>query len=481
MRFRNIIAVLGNIFVMLGLFLGVPLILSLLHHDNAHGAFMFTIAITVGVGLLMQVRQPRRFNIQRWEAIIIVVIGWIGVSLIGALPFQLSGFFPSFLDAIFESVSGFTTTGASILNDVEALPISILVWRSMTHWLGGMGIIILALVVLPAINVGGRNLYTFESSALANEQITPKIKDTARLLWIVYFILTVAATALLLLCNLSFFDAALTAMATIATGGFSPRNASIAAYGNVWVEIIVVVFMFLSGINFTLYLQVFRSGGSLRGYSEVLKIYIGLMLVSAAVVVLSIQGGVYPDWRSALRYGIFQVVSINTTTGFVTADWEEWSAVTHMVLLILMLIGACPGSTTGAIKNSRIILLVKSIFREFLQMIHPRVVKVLRLNNRPIDERTIQNAVIYVGMYLCVWVVASLAISASGINLESAFFATATTLGGVGPGLGTLGPTESFVVLSPIAKIILIACMLLGRLEIYSILIVFTPKFWREV
>lgn len=480
MRLRNVIAVLGSLLVVLGLFLCLPLFLSLWHRDGAWSAFLFTIGLTVILGLLMQINRPHKFNIQRWEAIVIVVLGWLGVSLIGAFPFYFSGAFPSFIDSFFESVSGFTTTGASILDNIEALPRSILVWRSMTHWLGGMGIIILALVVLPAINIGGRNLYIFESSSLANEQITPKIKDTARLLWSVYLILTVMEIALLLLCDLPFFDAALTAMATIATGGFSPRNASIAFYNNAYVEMIVVLFMFLSGINFTLYLQIFRTGGSLRGYTEVLKVYLGLMTLAAAIVVIDLRMHVYPSWTSALRYGIFQVVSINTTTGFVTADWEQWGAVSHMVLLILMLVGACPGSTTGAIKNSRLILLVKAIYRELLQMIHPRIVKIVRLNRRPINEKTIQNVLVYVGMYLSFWLLASLAITASGVNLKTSLFACATTLGGVGPGIGAVGPIESFLGFSVVNKLILIACMLLGRLEFYAVFIVLIPKFWRE-
>jgi len=481
MRFKNIIAVLGSLFVVLGLFLCIPLFLSLSYHDKAHYAFIIAIVCAVTCGLLMQINRPHKFNIQRWEAIVIVVIGWLGVSLIGALPFYFCGYFPSFLDSFFESVSGFTTTGASILDNIESLPLSILVWRTLTHWLGGMGIIILALVVLPAINVGGRNLYTFESSSLANEQITPKIKDTARLLWIVYFILTASETALLLIAGLPFFDASLTAMATIATGGFSPKNASIAAYGSGWVEAIVVVFMFLSGINFSLYLQLFRSGGSLRGYSEVLKVYFAIIAIAATIVILDLRWHTYANWSNAIRYGVFQVVSINTTTGFVTADWEAWSPVTHMVLLVLMLIGACPGSTTGAIKNSRIILLVKSIYRELVQMIHPRVVTIVRLNRRPIDEKTIQNTLVYVGMYLGFFVVASLLIAASGAGFESSFFSVATTLGGVGPGIGNVGPVESFFSFSAANKVILICCMLLGRLEFYSIFIVLFPKFWRKV
>jgi len=472
--------VLGYLFVILGLFLVLPLGLSLIKHDAAAPAFLISIALATGVGLLMQIRKPRNFSIQRWEAMVIVVLGWLGASVIGSLPFYFSGYFNSFIDALFESVSGFTTTGASILDNIEALPVSLLVWRSLTHWIGGMGIIILALVVLPAINVGGRNLYNFESSSLANEQITPKIKDTARLLWTVYFTLTAVETALLLMLGLPFFDASLTAMATIATGGFSPKNASIAAYNNIYVEIVVVVFMVLSGVNFTLYPKLFQRSKSWRFYSEVFYIYLLILAGSSLIVIIDLRIHTYETWIEAIRYGVFQVASINTTTGFVTADWDVWMPVTHIVLLMLMLIGACPGSTSGAIKNSRIILLFKGIYRELIQLIHPRVVTSIQMNNRTIDEKTIQNAIIYIGMYLCFWLVASMVVAMGGLSPESALIAVATTLGGVGPGVGLFGPIESFAALSVLNKVVLIASMLFGRLEFYSIFIVFIPTFWRR-
>lgn len=480
MKIRNIIAVLGYLFVILGLFLVLPLGLSLIKRDAAAPAFLISIALATGVGLLMQIRKPRNFSIQRWEAMVIVVLGWLGASVIGSLPFYFSGHFNSFIDALFESVSGFTTTGASILDNIEALPVSLLVWRSLTHWIGGMGIIILALVVLPAINVGGRNLYNFESSSLANEQITPKIKDTARLLWTVYFTLTAVETALLLMLGLPFFDASLTAMATIATGGFSPKNASIAAYNNIYVEMVVVVFMVLSGVNFTLYPKLFQRSKSWRFYSEVFYIYLLILAGSALIVVVDLRVHTYGTWIEAIRYGVFQVASINTTTGFVTADWDVWMPVTHIVLLMLMLVGACPGSTSGAIKNSRIILLFKGIYRELIQLIHPRVVTSIQMNNRTIDEKTIQNAIIYIGMYLCFWLVASMVVAMGGLSPESALIAVATTLGGVGPGVGLFGPIESFAALSVLNKVVLIASMLFGRLEFYSIFIVFIPTFWRR-
>ncbi|HCL00578.1 MAG TPA: potassium transporter [Candidatus Marinimicrobia bacterium] len=480
MRIRHVITLLGTLFIVLGAILSVPLFFSILNKDSQYFAFILPIIVTVTVGFLLQFNRPEQILIEKREAVAIIVFGWISVSLIGALPLYISGYFASFLDAFFESVSGFTTTGASVLNNIEALPVSILIWRSLTHWIGGMGIVILALVVLPAINVGSRNLYNFESSSIANEQITPKIKDTARLLWFVYFFLTVAETLLLLMGGLSFFDASLTAMATIPTGGFSPRNASIAAYGSSYVEAIVILFMILSGINFSLYLTFFKSNKSVRQFSEVVKFYFILMAGAALIVVFDLRLHCYGTWTEAIRYGVFQVASINTTTGFVTANYEHWRPLSQIVLLILMFIGACPGSTTGAIKNSRIIILIKSIYRELIQMIHPRIVAPVRLNNNVIDNRTIKTVLAFIGMYLTFFFVATLLMTVSGTDIITSVFSVATTLGGVGPGLGISGPAGSYDLLSSFNKIVLIACMLFGRLEFYSLFLIFIPKFWRK-
>jgi trk system potassium uptake protein TrkH len=480
MRIRQVITLLGTLFIVLGIILSVPLLFSILNKDSQYFAFIIPIIVTVTIGFLLQFNRPEQILIEKKEAVAIIVFGWISVSLIGALPLYISGYFASFLDAFFESVSGFTTTGASVLNNIEALPASILIWRSMTHWIGGMGIVILALVVLPAINVGSRNLYNFESSSIANEQITPKIKDTARLLWFVYLFLTVVETLLLLMGGLSFFDASLTAMATIPTGGFSPRNASIAAYGSSYVEAIVILFMALSGINFSLYLTFFKSNKSVRQFSEIVKFYLILMTGATLIVVLDLRLHCYDTWTEAIRYGVFQVVSINTTTGFVTANYEHWRPLSQVVLLILMFIGACPGSTTGAIKNSRIIILIKSIYRELIQMIHPRIVASVRLNNKVIDNRTIKTVLVFIGMYLTFFFVATLLMTVSGTDIITSVFSVATTLGGVGPGLGLTGPAESYALLSSFNKIVLIACMLFGRLEFYSLFLIFIPKFWRR-
>jgi trk system potassium uptake protein TrkH len=480
MRIRNVIAVLGFLFISSGLIMLVPLTYSLISQDHHYHVFLLPVIIALGLGFLFQLKKPEKVIVEQREAVGIVVIGWISVSLLGSLPFFFSGYFSSFLDAFFESVSGFTTTGASILTDIEALPSSILLWRGLTHWLGGMGIIILALVVLPVINVGVRNLYNFESSSVAQEQITPKIKDTARLLWFVYLVLTLAQTGLLLLGGLSPFDAILTAMATIPTGGFSPRNASIAAYQSLYVEIVVIVFMILAGINFALYLNLFKKNRSGLNFREIVRFYLVLLAVASLIVVIDLRLHIYPSWGEALRYGVFQVASINTTTGFITADYEKWRPLSQMVLLMLMFIGACPGSTTGAIKNARIILLGKSIYRELLQLIHPRVVTAVRLNNNTVDEKTLRGVLVFIGMYLAFFFFATLLMVINGTDTMTAIYSVATTLGGVGPGLGLTGPTENFALLSAFNKSVLIACMLFGRLEFYSILLFFVPKFWRQ-
>jgi len=350
----------------------------------------------------------------------------------------------------------------------------------MTHWIGGMGIIILALVILPTINVSSRNLYTFESSAIAQEQITPKIKDTARLLWIVYFTLTAVETVLLLIGGLSFFDAALTAMATIPTGGFSPRNASIAAYQSPYVETIVIIFMILSGVNYSLYLTFFKTSKSWVQFREVVGFYLCLIVVASLIVIFDLRIHTYSAWHEAARYGVFQVVSISTTTGFITANYQNWRPLCQVVLLLLMFIGACPGSTTGAIKNSRIIILFKSIYRELIQIIHPRVINPVRINNKVLDDKSIKTVLAFIGTYLSFFLVATLLMTAAGTDILTSIYSVATTLGGVGPGLGITGPVESYAMLPVCNKWILIACMLFGRLEFYSLFLVFIPKFWQR-
>jgi trk system potassium uptake protein TrkH len=481
MRMNHVNALLGTLLQIFGIILLLPLGLSLFTHDHQYLSFIISAAASVVIGFLLKIRRPDQILIEKREAVVTIVFGWLFVSILGALPLYFSGFFSGLLDAFFESVSGFTTTGASVLTNIEALPASILLWRSMTHWIGGMGIIILALVILPTINVSSRNLYTFESSAIAQEQITPKIKDTARLLWTVYFTLTAIETILLLCCGLSLFDASLTAMATIPTGGFSPRNASIAAYQSPYVETIVIVFMVLSGVNYSLYLTLFKTNKSWLQFREVVRFYLGLILASSLIVVIDLRIHTYSSWSEAVRYGVFQVVSISTTTGFVTANYQHWRPLSQVVLLLLMFIGACPGSTTGAIKNSRIIILAKSIYRELIQIIHPRVVNQVRINNKVLDDKTIKTVLAFIGTYLSFFFIATLLMTAAGTDIITSVYSVATTLGGVGPGLGVTGPVESYALLPVFNKWILIACMLFGRLEFYSLLLIFIPKFWRRV
>jgi len=480
MNIRNIFGILGVLLISIGLILIAPLSISIINNDGAQSAFISTIIITLISGILLNILKIENPVIEKKEAISTVVIGWVLVSIAGALPFYFSGYFPGFLDSLFESVSGFTTTGASILSDIEKLPHSLLLWRSLTHWLGGMGIIIFVLIVLPLVNVGTRNLYNYESSSIAQERLTPRVALTARMLWFVYFSLTILETILLKICGISFFDSLLTAFGTIPTGGFSPRNLSIAAYNNVYVEIIVMIFMVLSGINFSFYLILVKPDKKFANFREIILFYLGFMLLCSFIVSVDLFRNVYGDWCKSLRYGFFQVISISTTTGFVTADYEKWSPVTHIVLLILMMIGACPGSTTGAIKNSRIIILFKSIYREVLHFLHPRMLKPIRLNNKVVDENTIKSAVTYIGLYFYFLLFAVLLMTLKGIDIRTAIYSVATTLGGVGPGLGLTGPMSNYLGLPAFCKYILIIAMLLGRLEFYSILVMFSPKFWKK-
>ncbi|MFQ6617258.1 MAG: TrkH family potassium uptake protein [Fidelibacterota bacterium] len=471
---------LGVLLLFLSASMIIPLFFSLYYNDGDALPLIFSSLITASAGILLFISSPKTDIITKKEAIGIVTFGWIVISLFGALPYILSGSITGFTNAYFESVSGFTTTGSSILNDIEALPRGILIWRSLTHWLGGMGIIVLALVILPVLEVGGMNIYKIETPEIGQDRITPRIKDTAKILWLIYFSLTAAEILFLLFGGLSFFEALTNAFGTIPTGGFSPKNGSIAAYQSLYIESVIAFFMFISGINFFLYYQLFyrRSLDIFR--SEEVRFYFTTVLMGAAAIVVDLRLNFYSSLYESIRYGIFQVISINSTTGFVTSDFNKWPYFSQFILIILMFIGACPGSTTGAIKNLRIIILLKSIYHEMLHILHPRAIFVMRMNRNPIPPEIIRKVIVYVAMYLFFFLLASLIMMARGVDIVSSISAVATTMGGVGPGLGIEGPMGNFSLLPEFDKWLLTLCMMLGRLEFYAIFILFVPEFWRK-
>jgi len=437
------------------------------------------ICFIIGGLLFSCCNSPKELTVR--EGFAVVTFGWTVFALFGALPYLISGAIASPLDAVFETMSGFTTTGSTILTEIETLPQSLLFWRSLTHWMGGMGIIVLSLAILPMLGVGGMQLFKAEVPGPTADRLKPRIQDTAKLLWGVYFLLTLVETVLLMFGGMTFFDALCHAFATLATGGFSTRNASIAAYDSSYIDGVITLFMVLAGINFALHFQILR--GKIRDFfsSEELRVYLGIILIATVIIMIcNWFGNVYTYFGENLRYSLFQVVSIITTTGFATADYEHWMVLPQYLLVLLMFIGGCAGSTGGGMKVARVLLLFKHVQVQVFRLIHPRAIRLVKLGNRPVDKDVLQSILGFFTLFIGIFVVGSLLVAASGMDLVSASAAVIACLGNIGPGLGSVGPVDNFAHVPIFGKIVLIVCMLMGRLELFTVLVLFFPSFWRK-
>lgn len=457
-----------------------PLLYAIYYQEPVINAFIISMAITSLSGLLLWKFFSPKEPIGHKEGFAIATLGWILAAGFGALPFLFAGTFPSFIDAYFESMSGFTTTGATVLTSIEGNPYAILFWRNFIQWLGGMGIIVLVVAILPALGVGGMQLFKSEVPGPEPDRLKPRIKETAKLLWAVYILFSVLQVAFLYFTGMTLFDALTHMFGTMPTGGFTPRNLSIGAYDNPIFENIIIVFMFIAGANFVLHYKVLHGNPkSLFKDSEFL-FYSGVILFSILAIAIELRFYIYNSIFTALRYASFQVVSITTTTGFVTTDYDTWPAFSKSVLLILMFIGGSAGSTGGAIKNIRILLLLKQAYREFRKLIHPQAVTPIRLGDKVVSENVMRNITGFFFLYIFIFVISSLIMAILGLDAFSAMASVAATLGNVGPGLGLVGPMQNYAFIPPLGKIVLILCMLLGRLEIYTVLILVVPEFWKK-
>lgn len=473
--------VTGLFLTALGAVMVVFLALTLLG-DGDPRMFGIPALLSAGAGVLffLVFRRPGHDLSQR-EGILLVCAVWLLVCLCGALPFHLSPYFRTFTDALFESVSGFTTTGATVLEKVEALPPELQLWRCMTHWFGGMGIVLLGIAILPLVGVGGMALYRAEFSGARSEKLKPRVAETALALWRIYLALTLALYLALRCAGMDRFEAACHAFSTLGTGGFSTRTASIAAFDSPIIEYIIIVFMLLAGVNFTRHyvLWVERRPGKFWADRE-LRFYLA---VAAGATVLILPGLLrdpgYP-FPTAVRKSLFQVSSILTTTGFTSDDFERWLPMPQLVLLILMFVGGCTGSTAGGLKAARILLLFKLVGREFKRMAERRGVFAIRLGPEVIPEYAIQSLLNMVYLTLMVFVAASLMLATTGVDVLSSIAAVAAAIFNIGPGLGSVGPAEHYGHLSHPAKWVLSGCMLAGRLEFYTVLSILTPSFWRK-
>lgn len=473
--------ILGSLLLCLGGTLIVPIPFSLFYNDGAWSAFFTSAVISCLVGGLIMTACRSKKELSVREGFAVVTFGWIVFAVFGALPFLFSGAIASPVDAVFETMSGFTTTGSTILTEIEALPKSLLFWRSLTHWLGGMGIIVLSLAILPMLGVGGMQLFKAEVPGPTADRLKPRIQDTAKMLWGVYFLLTCVETFLLMLGGMTFFDAICHAFATLATGGFSTRNASVGAYNSSYIDGVITLFMILAGVNFALHFHALR--GRFRDFfsSEELRVYLGIITVATAVIMtFNWWGSIYSGFAENLRFTLFQVASIITTTGFGTADFELWPVVGQYTLVLLMFIGGCAGSTGGGIKVARILLLFKHAQVQLFRLIHPRAIRLVKLGNLPVDKEVMQSILGFFALFIAVFVVGSLLVAATGMDVVSSAASVIACLANIGPGLGSVGPVDNFAHVPDFGKVVLIVCMLMGRLELFTVLVLFFPSFWRK-
>lgn len=481
MNFRALARGLAVVLLLLCVFIIVPLIISLVEAEPIW-PFLWPL---VGVGvpcLLVFAAVPRSpKEIAPRDGFYLVSLAWVLVCVVGAVPFVLSGAVPSVADALFESTSGFTTAGSSVIADVESLPRGVLFWRSMAHWVGGMGIVVLAVAILPVLGVGGYQLIGAEAPGPTVERLTPRISHTARVFWLIYLVLTVVQTTLLLFGGLSLFDAVTHTFGTLATGGFSTRNASVAAFGNPYVEWVILVFMLLSGINFALYYRlVIRDIARIRRDSE-LKAYVALVVVAVGAVAFDIlRAGIARTPVEALRTGGFQVATLLTSTGFATADYTTWPGLSQGILLLMLFVGGCVGSTSGGIKTMHIVVLFKGAAMQFKRLIHPSGVFRVHYNREPLEDTVVHAVAMFFFLYLVTTIVSTIVVAAGGVDLLSSLTGTLAALGNIGPGFGLVGPTGNFAFLPAYAKVWLAFVMILGRLEIWTMLVLLLPGMMRR-
>ncbi|MDD4743628.1 MAG: TrkH family potassium uptake protein [Eubacteriales bacterium] len=480
MNHRAVIRSLGIVMLCEGAFMVPSLVVALFYRDGDAPAFLITIAVLMLGALLVPIKPPKSGLYAR-DGLAIVALGWLVMSVFGALPFMLSGSIPRFVDALFESVSGFTTTGASILTRIEGLPRGILFWRSFTHWIGGMGVLLLTLAILPMAGAGAVHILRAESPGPAPGKLVPKLAQTAKILYILYVSLTLAQVIALLLAGMSFYDALIHAFGTAGTGGFSNRNASVGAYNSLAIDLIIAVFMLIFGISFTLHYQLIRRNWKSFWRDEELRFYLAVVALSVAVITWDVLRHQLLTPGAALRQSFFQVSSIITTTGFATADFNAWPALSKTILLALMLVGASAGSTGGGIKCIRILMMLKLIRREMTRMKHPQIVQSIRIGGRKVDSETLQSVVLFILFYLTILAVAVFLVAADVQDLVTGFSAVLACIGNIGPGLGMVGPTGNYAAFSDFSKTVLSLCMLLGRLEIMPVAVLALPSFWRRV
>ncbi len=474
-------AILGLLLVINGLGMLLSLPFSL-YYKEEWWPIASAAAITIFTGgplwIILNRSAPR--ELKKRDGYLVVTLGWVVMSLFGTLPYLLSGSIPSFTNAFFETMSGFTTTGASILNDVEGVPKGVLLWRSLTQWIGGMGIIVLAVAILPILGIGGMQLFVAESPGISAEKLKPRIKDTAKRLWLLYVGLTVLEAILLMAGDMSFFDALNHSLTTMATGGFSTKNSSIAHYSSPYIHYVITFFMFLAGTSFTLtYFMLKRKFSKVLNNEEFI-VYVIFLVAITSILTVFVHTSTANPFEENFRNTLFQVVSIVTTTGFVTQDYTAWSPLITMAFFALLFIGGSAGSTAGGVKIVRHVVLFKNSFLEMKRQLHPNAVIPVRLNKKAIQGDVTFHVLAFMMIYFLIFSLGSVLMAWVGLDFPTALSAVATSLGNVGPGIGGVGPLSNFSGVPDVGKWVLTLLMLLGRLELFTVLILFTPYFWKR-
>jgi trk system potassium uptake protein TrkH len=458
------------------------LIAALYNEQNALYAILITIAISILIFFTIRILQRKEnvSKISQRDGFLFVVLSWGMASFIGALPYYISGAIPNFTNAYFEAMSGFTTTGATVLSNIEAFPVSLLFWRSLTHWLGGMGIVVLTVAVLPVLGIKGLQLIIAEAPGSKVDKLTSRITETAKILWIIYCVLTIIVTVLLLIGGMPFLDALTHAFSTVATGGYSIKTSSIAYYNSAYIDAVITCFMIICGINFSLHFWMLSGNYKNILKDSELKGYLAIFFIATLIITSQTFGANYSSIGEAVRHSSFQVASIMTTTGFASADYEQWSFLSRAVLFVLMFVGGCSGSTSGGIKVIRLVTLLKQGLSEMKYLLHPRGVFILRINGDLVKRDAIYAISGFFFMYMILAIITTLVVASSEVDLETSISAAFATIGNVGPGLGKAGPKSSYQFFPSYVKCWLSFAMLAGRLELYTVLIIFSRDFWRK-
>ncbi len=481
MDYGIVLGLLGKLLILEAGLMTPSLMIALYTGDGDAKAFFISIVSILFIYLLIPKKRFREEHITVKEGLAIVATGWIILSLFGALPLFLSGSTKTYIDAFFETVSGFTTTGATILTDVESLPAGVLFWRSFTHWIGGMGILVFTISLLPALGIGGFQIFKAESPGPVAGKINPKIKDTAKTLYTIYFTITIIQVVLLILAGMNLFDSLVYTFGTVGTGGLATKGDSVGAYPNVAIHLIIGVFMVISGINFSLYYAAFKGRWDELFEDEELRLYLILVTVASLFIALNLFLNNYSSILVSLKDAFFQVGSIITTTGYSTVDFNQWPSFSKAILFLLMFVGGSAGSTAGGVKVIRVLVLLKLIKREILKIFHPRAIKPIKVNGKIMGEDTIEGINAFMALYMVIFLISGILISLENVDLLTAFSSVAATLGNIGPGFNLVGPASNFGFYSQLSKFYFSVLMLLGRLELFTIIALLVPTKWSKV